>query len=590
VLKPPVGAFLFAPYVPARPKRAWYTLKLVPRLTGKHALLQQLIADDVRHIFGNPGTTEQGFMDVLQDYPQLEFMLALHEGVAVSMADTYARITRRPAFVEVHIAPGLGNALGMMHNARIGKTPLVVYAGQSPSNVYLQEPHLSGPLVDMARPIAKWAAQVEHAHDIPRALRRAFKIAAEPPQGPVFLALPMDVLDAEGEMDIAPTSYTNWRTRPNANGLAELADILAKAERPMLMVGDSVNLAEAQAEVARVAELVGAPMFECYASEYNVPACHPLYLGSVDFVSPKNIRATLADCDVLFVVGAPVFQLIFPEPESPVLAPATRLVQLDCFTHELGKNVRPDIALLGDPKAGLAELAELIIERQTDAAREAAVERRKSAEARVAKNNESYWAYTRKSWDATPISGPRLMHEIKRVLPDDALVFAEGVTNGKHVEMAIAPDRPERLVKVRGGGIGPGLPGTLGAALARPDRKVVGICSDGAAMYSITALWTAAHHRIPVTYVMLSNRAYRILKLNMLEYLGPAAKGREFVAMDLTEPELRFDRLAEAMGVPARRVESPQELPAALDEAMGHTGGPFLLDVVMESPLPGASV
>jgi benzoylformate decarboxylase len=559
----------------------------VVRLSGKRALMEQLIADGVRHIFGNPGTTEQGFMDVLQDYPQMEYMLALHEGVAMSMADTYARITRKPAFVEVHIAPGLGNALGMMHNARIGKTPMVVYAGQSPSNVLIQEPHLSGPLVDMARPIAKWAVQVEHAHDVPRALRRAFKIADEPPQGPVFLALPMDVLDNEAEVEIAPTTYTNWRTRPNAQGLEELADVLVKAERPMLMVGDSVNLSDAQLEVTRVAELIGAPMFECYASEYNVPACHPLYLGSVDFVSPRSIRATLADCDVLFVVGAPVFQLIFPEPEARVIGPRTRLVQLDCYPHEVGKNVRPDIALLGDPKAGLAELKQLIEERQTGSLKAAAQARRKQAEARVGQNNERYWSAARRNWDAKPISGPRLMHEIKRALPENSLVFSEGVTNGKHVEMAIAPSEPAQLVKVRGGGIGPGLPGALGAALARPDKKVVGVCSDGAAMYSITALWSAAHHRIPVTYVMLSNRAYRILKLNMLEYLGEAAAGREFVAMDLTEPELRFDRMAESMGVPARRVEDPDELPSALEEAVGHRGGPFLLDVVLESPLPG---
>ena len=555
-------------------------------MTGKRALMEQLIADGVTHIFGNPGTTEQGFMDILQDYPQVQFMLALHEGVAMCMADAYARLTRRPSFVEVHIAPGLGNALGMMHNARIGKTPMVVFAGQSPTSVLLQEPHLSGPLVEMARPIAKWSAQVEHAHDVPRALRRAFKIAAEPPQGPVFLALPMDVLDTEAEMDIAPTTYTNWHARPDAAGLAIAADLLVKAQRPMLMVGDSVSLAEAQAEVARVAELLGAPMFECYASEFNISARHPLNLGSVDFVSPRNIRSTLADCDVLFIVGAPAFQLIFPEPEQPVIGPNTRLIQLDCFTHELGKNVRADMALLGDPKSGLAELAELIKERQTGAAAEEARDRREAAEAHVARVNERYWANARKNWDSSPISGARLMHEITQALPDNGLVFAEGVTNTKHVEMAVAPETPGRLVKVRGGGIGPGLPGSLGAALARPDRKVIGVCSDGAAMYSITALWTAAHHRIPVTYIMLSNRSYRILKLNMLDYLGPEAPGREFVGMDLIDPELRFDRMAESMGVPAKRVEKPEDLAPVLRDAIAHRGGPFLVDVVLESPLP----
>ena len=160
----------------------------MPRMTGKRAMIEQLLADGVRHVFGNPGTTEQGFMDALGDYPQIEFMLALHEGVAVCMADAFARITRRPAFVEVHIAPGLGNAMGMLHNAAVGKTPLVVYAGQSPGRTLLQEPHLSGPLVDMAKPICKWAAQIHHAHDVPRALRRAFKVAMEPPQ--VDLSVP----------------------------------------------------------------------------------------------------------------------------------------------------------------------------------------------------------------------------------------------------------------------------------------------------------------------------------------------------------------------------------------------------------------
>ena len=556
----------------------------MPRMTGKRAMVEQLIADGTTHIFGNPGTTEQGFMDILQDYPQLQFMLALHEGVAVCMADAYARLTRRPAFCEVHIAPGLGNALGMLHNAAIGKTPMVVYAGQSPGRTLLQEPHLSGPLVDMAKPICKWAAQIHHAHDVPRALRRAFKVAMEPPQGPVFLSLPMDALDEEADVEIKPTTYTQWRGRVDPAGMAEVAKLLLAAEKPMMMVGDSVALTDAQPEVVSLAEVAGLPVFECYASEFNMPAKHPLNLGAVNFVTPGPLKATLDGCDLLLVVGAPMFQLIFPEADSPIPS-GTKVVQIDVNPWEVGKNITPDLSFLADPKAALAELREQVERQRTPEHARIATARAQALGEKTKAARARYWEQAKASWDAKPISASRLMHEIRHSLPENFLVFSEAITNSAHLNQAIMPQEPGRMVRVRGGGIGPGLPGSLGAALARPDRKVVGVCSDGAAMYSISALWTAAHHRIPVTYVMLNNAAYRILKLNMVEYLGGAARGRKFVGMDLTDPDLRFDRMAESMGVPGRRVEKPDDLAPALKEAMAHDG-PSLVDVVMESPVP----
>jgi thiamine pyrophosphate-dependent acetolactate synthase large subunit-like protein len=557
----------------------------MPHLTGKRALMEQLVADGVRHIFGNPGTTEQPFMDVLQDYPQIQFVLALHEGVAVSMADAYARLTRKPAFVELHIAPGLGNGLGMIHNAKVGQSPLVVYAGQSETRTLFQEPHLHGPLVEMARPLCKWSYQVEHAHDVPQALRRAFKVAAEPPQGPVFLSLPMDVLDQEANVTIRPTAYTSWRTRPDPAALAEAAELLLGARNPIIMVGDRVALSGAQAEVVALAELLGAAIFENYASEYNAPAAHPLNLGMFSFAGgSKQLEATLADCDVLLCVGAPLFQIIFPKPE-PILPPGTKLVQIDLLSWELNKNIPADVAMLADPKAALAELAELVRAGRTPAHRQAAEARAAAVAERTAATAERYRTQARARWDAVPITAPRLMAELKDALPDNALVFSEAITNQPQLVAALQPSAPGQLMNGRGGGIGPGLPGTLGAQLACPDRKVVGVCSDGAAMYSITALWTAAHHRIPSTFVMLSNASYRILKLNMVEYLGSAAKGRQFVEMDLNDPPLRFDRLADAMGVPARRVERPEELPSALREGIAHDG-PFLVDVVLDGSVP----
>src|SRR5215468_2177706 len=408
----------------------------VTKMSGKRAMLEQLVADGVRHIFGNPGTTEQGFMDMLQEYPQIEFMLALHEGVAVSMADMYARLTRRPAFVEVHTAPGLGNALGMMHNAAIGKTPLVIYAGHSPSRVLVQEPHLSGPLVDMARPVCKWAAEIHHAHDVPRALRRAFKTAMTPPQGPVFLSLPMDTLDAEADVDIAPTTYTHWRGRADAAVMADVARRLLAAKRPMLMVGDSVALADGQPEVIALAELAGLPVFECYASEFNVPATHPLYLGNINFVTPGPVRATLEGCDCLLVVGAPLFQLIFPEAEQSPLPAGATLIQIDINPWELGKNISPDISVLADPKAAMAEIAEQARRLRTPAQADVAAQRAAVIAERTRTARARYHEAARKGWGAAPISAPRLMHEIREAAPAEAMIVSEAITNQAHLSAA----------------------------------------------------------------------------------------------------------------------------------------------------------
>ncbi len=553
----------------------------MPRMTGKRALMEQLVTDGVRHIFGNPGTTEQGFMDILQDYPQIEFILALHEGVAVCMADAYARVTNRPAFVEVHAAPGLGNSLGMIHNAQVGRTPLVVYAGQSETRALFQEPHLSGPLVEMARPFCKWATQIEHAHDVPQAARRAFKLAAEPPRGPVFLSLPMDTLDQDADVTIRPTSYTRWRNRPDPSAVAEAAELLLAAERPKLMVGDGVALSEAHAEVLVLAELIGMPIFHMSASEFNAPANHPLNVGRVAPITYKPLKSFLSDCDLLLAVGASVFEFIFPATEERVLPESAKLIHVDATGWEIGKNVPPEVGILADPKATLAEMAEEVRRRRTSAQVVRAETRAQAISERAEQARTRYWDSVRATWDAVPISGARLMSEIKAALPPNAMVFAEALTNGLHLDMVLQVSEPGRYLRARGSGIGPGLPGTLGVQLAAPDRKVVGICSDGAAMYSIAALWTAAHHKLPVTFVMLNNASYRILKQNLVEYLGPAARDRRFVGMDLTDPSLRFDQMAESMGVQAWRVEDPAALPSTLRAAIEHEG-PSLVDAIID--------
>jgi benzoylformate decarboxylase len=549
----------------------------MPRMTGKRALLEQLVADEVRYIFGNPGTTEQAFMDLLQDYPQLEFILCLHEGVAVSLGDAFARATRKPAFVELHIAPGLGNGVGMLFNAKVGQSPLVVYVGQSASRALFQEPLLSGDLVEIATPVTKWAYEIDHAADLPQAVRRALKVADEAPQGPVVLSIPIDTLDEEADVAIRPTEYTRWRAQPDPRAADEAADLLAVARRPMIVVGDGVALSDGQEEVARLAELLGAPVYQGYTTEVNVPPDHPLVAGTLPFTNaaaPEVTGKLWAEHDVVLALGVPLFRFIFPRP-GVVRAPDTKVIQVDLNGWEIGKNLPEAIGIKADCRAMLRALLERLESRPPAGARE----RAGAIAAATRTRREQMAADDRKAWDATPISVPRLMSEIAAVLPQDAAVFDEAITSSTVLQRYLRP-RPGRYFRARGGGLGPGLPGTLGVKLAMPDRPVVGVVADGSAMYSVSAFWTAAHHRIPVTWVICNNSSYRILKENLIDYLGPSHPGRKFMATDLTDPPLRYDRIAESMGVRGWRVERPDELRPALERALA-LGAPAVVDVAI---------
>src|SRR3990170_1458378 len=197
------------------------------KLSGRYAMMEQLSAEGLRYMFGNPGTTEQAFMDALQDYPQVQYILALHEGVALSIADGYARASGRPAFVQLHIMPGLGNAMGMLYNSFRSRTPLVIYAGQHPQRGASQEPILAGDLVRLAQPLTNWAVEAQDAHEVPVLLRRAFKVAMGPPRGPVFLSIPTNLMDGEADVDIAPASRLDTRIHPDAATVQRVAAALA---------------------------------------------------------------------------------------------------------------------------------------------------------------------------------------------------------------------------------------------------------------------------------------------------------------------------------------------------------------------------
>ncbi len=552
----------------------------MPRLTGRYAMLDQLVAEGVKYVFGNPGTTEQAFMDALQEYPQIEYILSLQEAVATGVADGYARASGNPAFLQLHIMPGLGNAMGMLYNSyRVG-TPLVVYAGQHPQRGASQEPILAGDLVRLAEPVTKWAAQAEDAAEIPVLLRRAFQSAQQAPRGPVFVSVPANVMDEEAEMDIFPSNRADTRTRPSPDAVEQIARMLAEAKSPMIIAGDGVSISGGQAELVKLAEAIGAKVFTTFAAELPFPSKHPLYGGLVAVVSAPMLRGQFASADLIIAIGTPVITLLFPLDEPP-FSPSAKVVHIDNDIREIGKNWKLDLGVLADPRSAMSDILEILERVRTDDQREDAKKRAAQVGAAGDAVSNALEASARSKWDNMPMNAGRMMSELGEAMDDRTVLFDESITSGGFLGRYLRFDDTVRHYRATGGGLGPGMPAPIGIKLARPDRPVLSIVGDGASLYTIQALWTAAHHKIPVVWVIANNRSYRILKLNMLDYLGEGAAGREFVEMDIKQPELDFSQIAASFGVKGVRIEHPDQVGDALREAQA-ANEPRLLDIVID--------
>jgi benzoylformate decarboxylase len=553
-------------------------------IPGKHAVMEQLLAEGIKHVFGNPGSTELSFMDGLQDYPQLQYILSLQETPAVAMADGYARATGRPGVVNVHIAPGLANAMSMIYNAWKGGTPLVVTAGQQDSRFLATEPLLAGDLVGLAKPWTKMAVQVDRADDIPMLLRRAFKVAAEPPRGPVAVVFPQDVLEAPVNEKVLPTNHVAWASHPDPAAIDEAASILAQARRPILIIGDNLVPGRGHEPVAALAEFIGAPVLANSNREWNFPWGHPHFLGGLTALA--GVGSQLQGYDAILAIGAgALFQGLWYEEGSPI-PDGSAFIQIDYDSWEVAKNLPVTLGVVADPSSAARDLLAALEKRMTPAARQSAQERGRNIVATKREARERAEKRAREEWSANPISPWRLFGELKELVQPHTAFVGSGGTSGRAAFANLFDlDEPNSLFD-GGASLGFPLPGTLGVKLAMPDRPVVGIIRDGDAMYSIQALWTAAHYHIPVTYVVVNNAEYRILKMGMLHLLGETGRKSEFLGLNLEDPPLDFAKQAAVWGIPGARIDRPDDLRPALEEALEHDG-PSIVDVVVDNSYHG---
>jgi benzoylformate decarboxylase len=553
-------------------------------MTGIDAFLEVLAAAGVKHIFGNPGTTELPLNDALVNDRRFHYIFGLHEIPVLAMADGYAMASRGVGVANVHICCGLGNSMGMLYNAHCSGSPVLLTAGQQDRRLRFEEPVLAGDMVSVVRPWTKWAAEVQRAEDIPAAVRRAIQTALTPPTGPVFLALPVDVqMEKCAGLDLSPPSQTDRRVRPSLDALRLAASVLAQAKNPAILAGSRVTECDAIREMTAVAERLGAPVFAEQATAHGrvpFPTDHPLYSESLPLWSPE-VRRTLADFDVLLVVGMNLLRsYIYHEPSRPI-PEQIRLVQMDNDPWQLAKNYPIEVGLLGDLKAGLAEMDPLLANALTGpqvAASQSRLERYAAARREKQETLKKKIAAENERRPMTPLT---LMAALAKVLPANAAVVEEAVTttNGTLERLGALKD-PVGYFGHRGWALGWGLGCALGVKLAWPKRPVLALLGDGAALYGIQGLWTAAHHRIPLTFVVCNNAQYQILKHCGEVMPLPNMAARQYLAMDLVKPEIDFVALSRAMGVETHRITEPEELSERLRESLSGDE-PQLFDVAI---------
>ena len=548
----------------------------IEKMTGRQAFIKLLLDEGVTHMFGNPGTTELAIMEAVPQFPELTYVLGLQESIVVGMADGFARASGKLTACNLHCAPGLGHAMGAIYSAKFSGSPIIITAGQYEVGYGLQEPLLYDDLVPIAAPLVKWSFEVTRIEDLPRVIRRAAKIAMTAPTGPVFISLPGSVLDEEAEIDFGFPTRVDSETRPGDETLKHLAERLLQAKKPVMIAGREIANQDVFAEACELAELLGAAVYQesvPYNSRY--PNTHPTCMGDLTR-NQKRVRQTLEAYDLMLCLGADLLRMS-PKSDVEPLPPELPVMHISERDWELGKNYSTEYAIRANVKATLQALLPVLrAMRSKQYAEQANVRLADIATRNWSANCAKVRQDVEASATAMPIDQRYLVKQLIDVLPKDVIVVDETLTAAPAIGAMLPADNPQAYFGLASGGLGFGMPGAVGVSLAQPDRPVVATIGDGSSMYGIQALWTAAHFKLPITYVIINNRSYRIIKERLQAMRGTD----QFVAMDMNDPAIDFVAVAEGLGMNAVRVTDPSQLTQTLKAAIA-SGVPNLVEVVV---------
>jgi benzoylformate decarboxylase len=511
-------------------------------------------------IFGNPGSTE---LPMLADFPDdFRYVLGLQEAVAVGMADGYAQASGGPAHVNLHTAPGVGNGMGAIFNAQANHSPLVVTAGQQVrAHITMQANLTNRDATRVVHPFVKWSFEPPRAEDVPHALARAIHTASLAPRGPTFVSLPMDDWNAEAEAEsrhvVERTSEP--RSGPDPEAIRALARRLEEASSPVLVAGPDIDASGGWDDAVSLAERQKLPVFASPApggGRLGFPEGHPLFQGVLPpAIGP--VTETLKGRDLIVVIGSSVFPY-YPYIPGPLLPEGASLVAITSDPDEAARAPMGDVILCD---VGLA-LRALV------------------AEVGEANRAEPTSLPEPSAGDESDPMTPTMVHNtLAQVFPDDGIVVLESPSSTLALRNQLRLSKSGGYYFGAGGGLGFGLAAAIGVQLAQPDRPVVCVLGEGSAQYAITGFWTAAAYDVPVTFLVLRNDEYSILK-----WFADIEEVKGAPGLDL--PALEVAQVAQAYGVASKGVSGRDELHDALEGAIG-SGEPQLVEVPVT---PGMSL
>lgn len=503
-------------------------------------------------VFGNPGSNELPF---LKNFPSdFRYILGLHEGAVMGMADGYALATGQPTMVNLHAAAGTGNAMGALTNAYYSQSPLVVTAGQQARNLVGVEAMLTNVnATQLPQPLVKWSFEPAEAADVPRALSQAIQEATLPTPGPTYLSIPHNDWDKpiDANMGHLLQRKVTVGSEPNQGQIKAWAMLLADAKNPVLVLGPEVDAQRANADAVKLANKLGAPVWVAPSeSRCPFPTNHPSFRGVLP-ISIREVCEHLEGHDVILVAGAPVFRYHKDLPGN-YLPQDAHVLHLTGDTHQAARAPFGD-ALVANVKRGLAGLVETLNIKKRPLPKPIARPKR-LPDPPGAMNPEN------------------VFHLLNKLAPKNVSYVKEATATKEAFWAEIEMTEPSSYFFPAAGGLGFGLPAAVGVQLALPDRRVVAVIGDGSANYGITALWSAAQYQVPAIFIILKNGTYGALR-------GFASMLNAEDSPGLDVPGMDFCSIARGYGVDSGAADNAETFEALFQQALNQKHRPFLIEV-----------